>query len=122
MQKLIIKRSEWLRGEGSDGSYLYRREDGKRCCLGFLGKQLCGITDEQMAGKEMPNALPLCDWLPKMLDLDADSTPFDPILINSIITAYLSINNDRVMMSEEEREKNIAQLMIQLDVEVVFVD
>lgn len=35
MDKLIIDRSRWLRGEGCDASYLLRPADNKMCCLGF---------------------------------------------------------------------------------------
>lgn len=48
--KVIVKRSEWLRG---GKSFLFREEDCKRCCLGFAGLAL-GHSDEEMKNKEVP--------------------------------------------------------------------
>jgi hypothetical protein len=44
----IVKRSSWYRGHGSDPSRLLR-EDGQRCCIGFVGQQ-CGVSDDIVRG------------------------------------------------------------------------
>jgi len=36
MRKIIVDRTTWLRGEGSEPSRLLRRSDGKMCCLGSV--------------------------------------------------------------------------------------
>lgn len=41
----VIKRSEWLRGEGATESRLLRSTDGKRCCVGIYARAL-GVPDE----------------------------------------------------------------------------
>jgi hypothetical protein len=126
MQKLIIKRSEWLRGEGSDCSYLYRSSDGKRCCLGFLGNQVCGLTDDEMAGNAMPSCLPRASWLPQMLKREerrnGDGHFLYDAIIDAPITTSLAHINDSQMVSEEKREKEVSQLMRELDIEVEFID
>jgi hypothetical protein len=43
MAKFVVDRRTWYRGEGSSDSRLLT-EDGKRCCIGFVGQQ-CGIPD-----------------------------------------------------------------------------
>jgi hypothetical protein len=54
---LVIKRSEWLRGEESSpkkgGSALLRSRDRKKCCLGFLSLA-CGLTEQEIEGKGYP--------------------------------------------------------------------
>ena len=40
MKRLVIDRKRWIRGEGFDDSYLYRGDDGKKCCVGFYARQL----------------------------------------------------------------------------------
>jgi hypothetical protein len=120
MQKLIIKRSEWLRGEGPSYSYLYRSSDGKRCCLGFLGNQVCGFTDAEMSNKAMPSALPLSNWPSKMLR-ENDEDRFGP-LIDSTITTNLSNANDSKFLPDEGREDRISRLMTELDIAVEFID
>jgi hypothetical protein len=50
--KTVIKRSEWLRGEGPTLSFLYRG-DGKRCCLGFR-MNVAGFTDNDLLSQGSP--------------------------------------------------------------------
>lgn len=44
--KFIVDRKKWYRGKGSEESALLR-EDGTRCCIGFVGQQ-CGVSDSLM--------------------------------------------------------------------------
>lgn len=39
IEKTIVDRNTWLRGEGQYESYLHRLSDGKKCCLGFEVEQ-----------------------------------------------------------------------------------
>lgn len=48
MKKLTINRRTWLRGEGSEESYLRRAEDGKMCCLGFAAIQLGKLSEDDI--------------------------------------------------------------------------
>lgn len=53
ISKLVIKRSMWGYVDGPDSlsSALIRGEDGKMCCLGFLGVA-CGV--DMYVGQRMP--------------------------------------------------------------------
>lgn len=47
LKTLVIKGSEWLRGEGGAPSRLLRLRDGKKCCLGILALA-CGFVEEEI--------------------------------------------------------------------------
>jgi hypothetical protein len=51
--KTVVKRSEWLRGEGSVASMLFREKDSKRCCLGFRMNN-AGYQDSEINGVKAP--------------------------------------------------------------------
>ena len=42
MKKLVIDRKMWFRGDGGVLSALVRADDGRMCCLGFLGCSVGG--------------------------------------------------------------------------------
>ncbi len=45
--KFTVDRATWWRGDWSGSRLL--RNDGNRCCIGFVGQQ-CGIPDEDLVG------------------------------------------------------------------------
>ena len=49
LTKLVIDRAKWGRGA-------LVREDGKMCCLGFMGLA-CGLTKEEMKLHGMPHSM-----------------------------------------------------------------
>lgn len=51
--KFTVKKSEWLRDEGGSFSYLLRRSDNKKCCLGFLALE-CGAKDDDIRSRDNP--------------------------------------------------------------------
>lgn len=51
METLVIQRTKWLRGEHE--SFLLR-DDGKMCCLGFLGMK-CGLSEEDIYEEQFPS-------------------------------------------------------------------
>lgn len=53
MAHFIVDRSKWYRGQGSTNSKLLR-EDGTRCCIGFVGNQ-CGIEDANLLNRASIN-------------------------------------------------------------------
>lgn len=121
MEQLVIKRSEWIRGTGGNKSFLLRPSDGKKCCLGFLGLSK-NIPAEILRNRQHPSqvdetfrsifsSLGLCD------SEGVDTS----ICINLIGTndAFLPIE---VLQTEEEREKRIKELFLQIGVETTFVD
>ncbi len=52
MKQLVIDLLKWARG-GHPGTYLLG-QDGRRCCLGFLG-QACSIQDHEMLSRPNPD-------------------------------------------------------------------
>ena len=80
MLEVTVKRSEWLRGRmsierdehglTSGGSFLYREEDGTKCCLGFACLA-AGLSIAQIKGVCMPAGLVNNTW--------RDKTPRVPV-------------------------------------------
>lgn len=54
MLDVTVSRSKWLRGEGSQRSFLLREEDGKMCCMGFAAIA-AGLKPEDIKGKKTVN-------------------------------------------------------------------
>lgn len=49
MKTIVLKDSEWLRGEGSTRSVLYRPDDAKMCCMG-VASVFFGVPVDQISG------------------------------------------------------------------------
>ena len=95
----VIRRDEWLRGEGFNQSSLLRTRDGKRCCIGIYGRAL-GIPDEDM--RDVP-AAPVND-------------PRWPQWIGDGIYEA----NDQIGLDEERREARITKIFGKHGDSVVF--
>ena len=110
---LVIKRSQWLRGEGGDDSYLLRQEDGKMCCLGFLGLAL-GITSAELLGEQNPRDASddLNRW-PEAICKNGLDTP---------LACSLMLVNDNTSISEKCRERTITAAMKEAGINVTFED
>lgn len=114
MQKLTIKRSEWLRGEGGTESYLLRKADNKKCCLGFLALS-CGFNEAQILDISSPEDTENKLLWPKSIlreELDKDSD----------ITFTLVKLNDNENLLESERELRLKEEFANIDIDVEFVD
>lgn len=114
--KLKINKKKWLRGDdfspGGTGSKLYRSEDGKMCCLGFLG-EACGVPKEVMRDVSYPSQLPKAYFslFPKALR---------ELLHESDLCHKLITNNDRTR--HKNRPRAIKKLMKEAGIDVEFVD
>ncbi len=119
--KLVIDRATWLRGEGSEDSYLYRQSDEKKCCIGFYCL-VVGLDIQRISGYQLP------EYLFTGKD-NADVAKLDRLLerkdtgaiVDSEICGKLVSANDSERISDLERELKIAELFAQIDVEVEFV-
>lgn len=127
--KLVIDRSKWLRGEGSEASGLLRSSDGKMCCLGQLALSI-GATPEQITHVDEPEHCPTLPW-PKGMLLPVDLFDEDEYEENvgpeerfttSQITYHLMITNDAEGLSDAERENQLREEFAKLDIEVEFVN
>ena len=112
MDKLIIRREEWLRGIGYDRSRLLEKDTGKRCCLGILGREL-GYTDEELEDQTDPTYVAQINnkW-PDWLLMNGK--------YNSLISRYLMQINDDEKLEESEREAEIEEIFRNNGIEVEF--
>jgi hypothetical protein len=122
----VIDRRTWLRGESLCCSSLLR-SDGKRCCLGFYCRYL-GVPDEEMLGVTQPYGLS-----PRIKEKHLSSSfVFDDDRYVSVDNqALISLNDtpvghhcyqEGVIMTEELREKTIAEIFARNNVPVRFVN
>ena len=121
MEKLIIKRSEWLRGEGYDRSALLRPFDNKKCCLGFYALS-CGLKEKDIIGIDSPSRLrnylsdrPKDDLQPDWLFVSKNH------YYESKDCCTLMNINDSKSCSDEKREKIISETFAKHGVEVEFI-
>ena len=118
--KFQIKRSEWLRGEGSENSYLLRSKDGKKCCVGFFANA-CGLNDDviknygDLCNMYLSNSnICLNENLHKLIDV--------VLMVNSDIADNIYQTNDNKRFCDAEREEILVKLFKQIDCEAEFVD
>ena len=115
---LVIKRSEWLRGEKYN-SFLIRPSDNKKCCLGFLGLA-CKVPSKVMIGMSCPESLRYEKQRKKFPALYFRES--NPILLRSDIGDQIVTINDREDLSDSAREALLIELFKKIDVNVVFED
>lgn len=112
MATFTVKRSEWYRGKGYEESKLLR-EDGKRCCIGFVGQQ-CGFTDERLLGISTV----------ARSRYNGDSSAWPAWMLKEfsgeIQEAYTV--NDRESITDGEREAQLKEIFKRNGYEIVFVD
>lgn len=111
----IVKRSEWLRGEGGVVSCLLRSSDHKRCCIGFVGQQL-GIRDGALAGQRTAIDTKVVAWPTWMLMkselINVSETDIDK--------AYRI--NDAQCLTDEQREVELKEIFASNGDTIEFVD
>lgn len=131
MRQLILRDSEWLRGElswedGENESKLYRTEDRRMCCLG-LDALACGVPREILedqatplqVGREIKEECPLPDALAYVARWVYSS--FGEYEIHSQdATDLMTINDDRDF-SDEERIEEMRPIFAKHGIELVFL-
>jgi hypothetical protein len=116
--KLTIDRSQWLRGEGSENSYLLRKKDDKMCCLGFFSLQ-CGFDYLEIRGIKSPISLHQSRWAEKTTE---GSFLFRNDGANSeALVQLMEINDTTNYPDDDIREAKIAALFSKHGVEVEFI-
>ena len=114
--KFTVKRSEWLRGEGSGNSYLIRKSDGKKCCIGFVGQQ-CGISDKTLTGRQDIASFKKSEtnnWLP-------EASLWPAWMKSGDIAAAYEANDDK-NSSDRIREAELRGIFVAHGDEIEFVD
>lgn len=116
IKSFIINRKTWLRGEGSQNSYLFREKDGKQCCIGtFLlkcGFSECDLLDIQDPSNIKGKETKVPKWL---IDFSLSNYTFNTGAANDLIAI-----NDRKNTKEEEREKEIKERFAEQGIKVKF--
>lgn len=121
MEKLVIDRRKWLRGEGTTGkSKLLRTTDSKMCCVGIYLESVCKVPRKRLrnlssaqdvtaAYSERAKA-PVPEWL---VDEDGE---------HNRIAMQLYDKNDVEGTPDRTREKAIKRLFAQHKVAVTFIN
>lgn len=111
VNKFVISRKVWLRGEGPRKSRLLRTSDGKMCCLGIYMKA-CGVEDSELVDRQNLHQIDLYqskDLLELRRSIDFGESG-------------IYFTNDDKDISEEEREGSLKQAFKLFDIKVSFKD
>jgi hypothetical protein len=108
--KWTVDRAKWLRGEGTDNSYLRRASDGKMCCLGQRALHVGHPVDELVSVLSPDQLADHARWI-GLID-DGNITPK--------AFALMTINDDKIL-TDEAREATLIELFASIGEEVTFV-
>ncbi len=111
MQSFTVKRSEWLRGEGTNASRLLRPIDGKKCCVGFFAEQIFGCDR-----KSIQNIGSLS------CALNTATATFSDSVLWQKVSSDIYRTNDNMVITETSREAALRNLFAVVGYEILFVD
>ena len=116
-EKLIIPVSGWLHREGSSDSFLLRKADGKRCCLGIYLQDNCGVSPDLLQGQSSPQQLPgdIIEKLPAWLSYPSDDN-FE------FLERVMVVNDTLAIPSERDTRLAISSFFAEVGVEVEFTE
>lgn len=123
IETLTISRKRWLTAKDIDEgkrlySWLYRSEDRKMCCLGFLGRA-CGAKVSQLRNIGEPDRVPSVNW-PKGMLVPREYYPNKTY--NAGFVYDMMRVNDNPKLTARQREKEIKRLFkTYLNITVKFV-
>jgi hypothetical protein len=123
MEKLIIDRGKWYRGQ-PEGSALLREEDGKMCCLGFDCLRR-GFTPDRLIGVMVPESIATAleeDNLTRLKGLVSYCECEGGHLQATNTCEDLVRVNDDALLDELSREEQIADLFAEIGVTVEFIN
>jgi len=116
--KFTVERATWARGNNDGVNFLFSNHTEKRCCLGFVCKQL-GFKDEEL--KDVANPGDLC-W-------DAPSIKGKKVLMQedfthctNTLTEEAIVINDSSPMDDKTREERLNKVFKAAGHEMVFID
>lgn len=115
MTKLTIVRNEWFRGLGGLVSTLCRRDDGRKCCLGFYALQ-AGYTLDEIGGNRTPGQL----HRSTKKDLFNSGLVNEETFSTPVADALMMINDD-MTITDKVREQRLTEKFASIGVEVEFV-
>ena len=125
IDKLEIKRSEWMRGgdtsaENDGDTYLYSSDakeagEGYKCCLGFMCLDM-GYTVTEIKDFRVPSSLDDLggwDWIHDDVNLNFDEDKWLHKAMNT---------NDTVNIPDDEREAQLIKHFADKNIALTFVD
>jgi len=135
-KKVVIVRATWVRGTcllgpgnptyDERGISMLLNDKGRRCCLGFVGQQLCEVTDDEAKTSYYPSNR----WVLQKFHQHLPGLFKDKLLARGIgakadlseVCNDIVAVNDTQALTDEEREKKLIELFKKIDVEIEFVD
>jgi hypothetical protein len=106
--KFIVDRATWYRGHGADKSYLLR-DDGHRCCIGFVAKQ-CGVADDDMS------------LIRDVITLPINTHTKFPLWMRGLGISKAYNTNDNQQLTDTEREAQLKTLFTENGDEIEFIN
>lgn len=119
--KVEIKRDRWLRGEGSQYSWLLESETRHMCCLGFMCLAF-GFTEEDILRVRAPQETRIASE-----DTGLDDNPLFTFhvdkarYINSMLTDEAMNVNDDPDITDLEREEKLIEMFKDHGIKLEFV-
>lgn len=122
LKKFVVKKSQWLRGEGHYESFLLRDSDGKMCCLGFASLA-CGLDVNDIYNVPCP-----CDVDNTSLNKYPNSFFIENHInhhgytrfSNSDLISKIMATNDDEDLNDDERILKLIDKFAELEIEVSF--
>ncbi len=121
-----VDRATWLHGEGGKQSYLLRANDGKMCCLGFLGAA-CGIPSKGLLARRSPSGCTkeYTSLWPEAIrnefPLGAEAgLDFDSSKVTKFGSDILMANDSQDIMTTVNREAQLTEYFAKLGIDVKF--
>jgi hypothetical protein len=130
-KSLVIVRADWIRGGKNlprhEGHSVLRSQEGKMCCLGFLGLT-CGYSATELLGHVTPADTGLIDddtgecdvpkWPAELLEnkTDAHRYPQNSLLCSEI----MAVNDGEASSCEPKREGELTELFGRMGWKVEF--
>ena len=119
INKFIVDREFWLRGEGSKDSCLLRSNDQKMCCFGFYALA-CGSTVVEIKEKtSLANIPNISDKLKRFNPDFFIELEIDDISNSTTARKAMGINDDP-STTDAEKEIALKEIFKQFDIELVF--
>lgn len=125
MMKVVIDRSTWYRGLGGNESMLVRSSDGRMCCLGFVGR-MCGYAPAELRHPDPEEQVKDLHRMEERFSSYRKNLWPEALLgregriRNTSLTDELVTVNDDPLISEEERERRIAELLAAAGIDASF--
>lgn len=118
MHKVIVPRSQWLRGKSGHNSMLFDPDTNTGCCLGHALSQICEVPLASMGYLTSPASVVHKMTVPENLV----TTHAADYLVNSVKCALLMKINDDTEITDTEREAALIDGGVDVGIEFSFIE